>query len=296
MRLALGIALLAGCGSDGHQIAIGAPPGKTVEAVLTGPLCSGDHCKCRTGAEDAGFPADNTKRFEIRLKSAQQLWATVRGNKLYKNAEQPEACFYVDLAQGASPVELRASGSAGAACTSARDCKLVPQDSDCMYACTSGICQLRGTTKTEGTGPCYGEILAQAVMRLDVNPAPPVYLLCDAYADLYCNRTTHVCDAVKKRGAACTTQSECGIGGTSVGGKCETAPGVGHACEPGVTSCGREGFCDPKERRCEPRRDNGQPCDNLGEQCKSAFCGFGDAAHHQVCMPAPTQRHCPEVP
>ena len=113
MRLALGIALLAGCGSDGHQIAIGAPPGKTVEAVLAGPLCSGDHCKCRTGAEDAGFPTDNTKRFEIRLKSAQQLWATVRGNKLYKNAEQPEACFYVDLAPGDSPVELRASDPNG---------------------------------------------------------------------------------------------------------------------------------------------------------------------------------------
>ena len=94
-----------------------------------------------------------------------------------------------------------ASGSAGAACTSARDCKLVA-DSDCMYACTSGICQLRGTTKTEGTGPCYGEMLAQSVMRLDVNPAPPVYLLCDAYAGLYCNRATHVCDAAKKRGAA----------------------------------------------------------------------------------------------
>ena len=195
----------------------------------------------------------------------------------------------------AAEVTGLAIGSAGAACTSARDCKLVT-DSDCMYACTSGICQLRGTTKTAGAGPCYGEILAQAVMRLDVNPPPPVYLLCDAYADLYCNRTTHVCDAVKKRGAACTTQSECGIGGTCVSGKCDTPPGTGRACEPGVTSCGRDGFCDPKARRCEPRRDNGQPCDNLGEQCKSAFCGFGDAARHQVCMPAPPQRHCPEVP
>lgn len=112
MRLALVIAL-AGCGSSGHQIAIGAPPGKVTEAVLAGPLCSGDHCKCRTGAEDAGVPTDDKKRFEIRLKSAQPLWAEVRGNKLYKNAEQPETCFYVDLPAGDSPVELRASDPNG---------------------------------------------------------------------------------------------------------------------------------------------------------------------------------------
>lgn len=112
MRLVLVLGLI-GCGSDVHQIAIGPPPSKTVEAVLSGPLCSGDRCKCRDGAEDAGVPTDNTKRFEIRLKSAQQLWATVRGNKLYKNAEQPEACFYVDLAPGDSPVELRASDPNG---------------------------------------------------------------------------------------------------------------------------------------------------------------------------------------
>ncbi|MBV8755741.1 MAG: hypothetical protein JO257_00610 [Deltaproteobacteria bacterium] len=188
------------------------------------------------------------------------------------------------------------SGSAGAACTSVRDCKLAPEDSDCMYACSNGVCQLRGTTRTAGAGPCYGEILAQAVVRQQADTAAPVYLLCDAYADLYCNRTSHTCDAVKKRGAACTTQSECGLDGTCVGGKCAAVPRTGEACEPGVTSCGRDGFCDPQGKRCEPRHDNGQPCDNLGEQCKSAFCGVGDAANNHVCMPAPPQQHCPGVP
>lgn len=104
---------LVGCGGDVHQIAIGPPPGKTTEAVLAGPLCQGDRCKCRSGADDAGVPTDGTKRFEIRLKSAQQLWANVHGNKLYKNAEQPEACFYVDLPAGDTPVELRASDPNG---------------------------------------------------------------------------------------------------------------------------------------------------------------------------------------
>ncbi len=113
MRIGLVLVVAACSGGGGHQIAIGPPPGKTTEAVLAGPLCAGDHCKCRTGAEDAGVPTDDKKRFEIRLKSAQQLWATVRGNKLYKNAEQPEACFYVDLSPGDSPVELRASDPNG---------------------------------------------------------------------------------------------------------------------------------------------------------------------------------------
>ena len=196
----------------------------------------------------------------------------------------------------AAQVQGVGSGSAGNACTSVRDCKLVPEDSDCMYACVSGICQLRGTTKKAGAGPCYGEILAQAAMRQPAEGAPPVYLLCDAYSDLYCNRATHVCDPVKKRGAPCTTQSECGLDGACVGGKCGPVPGTGQVCVPGITSCGRGGFCDPPSKRCEPRRENGQPCDNLGEQCKSAFCGFADASRKQVCMPAPPQRHCPDVP
>ena len=53
------------------------------------------------------------KRYEVRLKSAQQLWATVGANHLYKNAEAPEACFYVDLPTGDTPVELRASDPNG---------------------------------------------------------------------------------------------------------------------------------------------------------------------------------------
>jgi hypothetical protein len=112
MRFLLVMALV-GCGSDAHQIAIGPPPGKTTEAVLAGPLCSGDRCKCRSATDDAGVPQGDQKRYEIRLKSAQALWATVHGNKLFKNAESPEACFYVDLPAGDTPVELRASDPNG---------------------------------------------------------------------------------------------------------------------------------------------------------------------------------------
>jgi hypothetical protein len=104
---------LIGCGGDRQQIAIGAPPAKATEAVLAGPLCTGDRCKCRTGADDAGEPAEGQKRFEIRLKSAQQLWMTIHGMRLYKSAEAPEACYYVDLPSGDTPVEMRASDANG---------------------------------------------------------------------------------------------------------------------------------------------------------------------------------------
>lgn len=195
-----------------------------------------------------------------------------------------------------------AAGSAAAAgsrCSTVAQCPFVPEASDCMYACTGGICQLRGTTRTEGAGPCYGEMLAQAVMRIDVDPPPPQYLLCDAYAGLHCNRTTHVCEPAKHKGAACEVGADCGLDGACdpKSHTCGLAPRIGETCVPGVTSCGREGFCDPKGNVCVPRVANGQPCDNLGEQCQSTFCGFaGVGAKQMVCMPTPILRHCPEVP
>lgn len=73
-----------------------------------------DTCSCRKGADDAGFPDGARKRFELRLLSAQQLWVKLPGDTmLYKNAERPEACFYVDLAPGQHPIELRASDANG---------------------------------------------------------------------------------------------------------------------------------------------------------------------------------------
>jgi len=195
-----------------------------------------------------------------------------------------------------------AAGSAAAAgsrCTTVAQCPFVPDGSDCMYACIGGLCQLRGTTRTAGAGPCYGEMLAQAVMRIDVDPPPPQYLLCDAYAGLHCNRTTHVCERAKDHGAACEVGADCGLDGACDPNShtCVEAPRIGQACVPGVTSCGREGFCDPAGNVCVPRVANGQPCANLGEQCQSAFCGFaGVGSKQMVCMPAAVMRHCPEVP
>jgi hypothetical protein len=99
-------------------VQIGPPPPRLTQGVLAGPLCEGDHCRCRDltkpGDGGAGTPSDNKKRFEIRLgPSSQELWATVGGAQLYKSPERAEACFYVDLAAGDTPIELRASDPSG---------------------------------------------------------------------------------------------------------------------------------------------------------------------------------------
>jgi hypothetical protein len=101
------------CGGGHTQIKIGAPPPKLTTGTLAGPLCQEGQCKCRTGNEDAGLPEPGRKRFEIKLGSAYDLWATLPGTVLYKSPERAEACFYVDLAPGQHPVELRASNTNG---------------------------------------------------------------------------------------------------------------------------------------------------------------------------------------
>src|SRR3954470_11747660 len=119
MRLVLLFVVLAACGGDRHMIAIGPPPAKMTRGTLAGPLCSGEHCKCRdlSASADggAGAPEDGQKRFEIRMTSPNELWASVAGAVLYKSPEQAEQCFYVDLPSGDVPIELRASQPEGVA-------------------------------------------------------------------------------------------------------------------------------------------------------------------------------------
>jgi hypothetical protein len=109
-----GLLAMASCGGDRKMIAIGPPPAKATTGALAGPLCSGQSCTCMTSPADAGAPEGGLKRFEIRLgPTPHDLWATLAGRVLYKSAERPEMCFYVDLAPGQHPLELRASQSTG---------------------------------------------------------------------------------------------------------------------------------------------------------------------------------------
>ena len=116
MRSLLFVIALAACGGGRTQIEIGPPPPAVTTGTLSGPLCKNTTCTCRTGAEDAGVPDGTRKRFELRLKSARELWLKLPGDTmLYKSAETPTACFYVDLPTGSHPVELRASNDSGVA-------------------------------------------------------------------------------------------------------------------------------------------------------------------------------------
>jgi len=85
------------------------------QGTFVGPLCSGDKCKCREGAGDggAGVPTDLSKRFEVRLTSAQGIWMKIGQNMIYKDPERTEACWYVDLPAGDTQVEMRASDPNG---------------------------------------------------------------------------------------------------------------------------------------------------------------------------------------
>jgi hypothetical protein len=105
----------AACGGDRKMIAIGPAPAKATTGALAGPLCSGQACTCMTSPAEAGAPEGaGLKRFEIRLgPTPHDLWATLAGRVLYKSAERPEMCFYVDLAPGQHPIEMRASQPTG---------------------------------------------------------------------------------------------------------------------------------------------------------------------------------------
>ena len=119
MRLGFLFALVA-CSGGARQIEIGPPPAKMTEGVFAGPLCDGGRCKCATGPADggAGVPdREGMKRFEIRLNSPYELWIQVGQNRMYKDAEKPEACWYLDLPTGDTAVEMRASQPYGVAAT-----------------------------------------------------------------------------------------------------------------------------------------------------------------------------------
>ena len=83
------------------------------KGTLAGDLCTGGECTCRPAGGDAGVPEAGRKRFEIRLASAYELWVTLPNAVLYKSPERAESCFYVDLAPGKHPVEMRASNANG---------------------------------------------------------------------------------------------------------------------------------------------------------------------------------------
>ncbi len=111
----LSFCMLAGCSGGGHQVAIGPVPARQTTGSFAGALCNAQKCTCREGGGDGGVgvPANGTKRFEIKLTSPHELWATYRDMVLYKSAERADECFYLDLPTGDQPFTLRASNPDG---------------------------------------------------------------------------------------------------------------------------------------------------------------------------------------
>ena len=108
---------LVGCGGTAHNSSIGPTPPAVTSGALSGPLCTGERCKCRSGAGDAGAGVPDSpgrKRYEVHLgPSPHELWMSFAGTVLYKSAERPDECFYVDLGSGEHALEFRAKNADG---------------------------------------------------------------------------------------------------------------------------------------------------------------------------------------
>ena len=121
-RFIIPVVLAGACGGPAGQGGSPAPAGSgpqgqlepRTEAVLAGPLCQSDSCRCREGDADAGSPAAGLKRFEVRLgPSDDPLWTVVDGMVMFKSDQRQEACFYVDLKPGTHEVRFRDRGKQG---------------------------------------------------------------------------------------------------------------------------------------------------------------------------------------
>src|SRR4026209_789457 len=96
----LWLCLLVACSGGARQVEIGAPPARQTDGTFVGPLCAAkNECKCASGPADggAGFPDGDRKRFEVRVSSPNELWIKVGDNRMYKDAERAEACWFMDL-------------------------------------------------------------------------------------------------------------------------------------------------------------------------------------------------------
>lgn len=112
LRPSLALILVA-CSGGASQVQIGPVPERATQGTLAGPSCTAIDCTCAKNFDEVGAAEGNRKRFEIKLASAQELWVTLPGQRLYKSPERAEVCFYVDLTPGQHPVALRASNAAG---------------------------------------------------------------------------------------------------------------------------------------------------------------------------------------
>lgn len=119
VALVLATGTLGACGgSNPKQLEFGPIPPRESTGTFVGATCQGVECSCKSDGADIGTPeGDGKKRFEIRLGSPYELWASAPGVTMYKDKERAEKCFYVDLPPGEHTVRMQAANDTGVAAT-----------------------------------------------------------------------------------------------------------------------------------------------------------------------------------
>ena len=170
------------------------------------------------------------------------------------------------------------------ACDTDRDCPILPPGSRCAYTCGPTICQLVAVIDHADGGPCFGTH-HDGASAFESQDQVRAFGVCDASAGLYCERASQRCATVKRRGASCRADAECGVDGRcdDDARTCASAGAAGASCK--TERCGVGLYCDANAR-CAAHRALGAACD-FGDECASFTC---DRSH---CIAAPAPISCP---
>jgi hypothetical protein len=176
----------------------------------------------------------------------------------------------------------------GAACSMDFDCGNLDFDADCSWSCVKpsagdsgpGYCQLRVVTATAGTKGCYGNKRGPETASSPPSEKTDQIAFCDIDAGVYCNETSHACEAVKAIGADCASSDECGKDGACSASRCVAAGAPGAA--PVESRCQSTAY--KKGDQCIARVADGQTCTE-SDQCTSFNC-VGSGGPDMKCGPA----------
>jgi hypothetical protein len=256
-RLVLAFALLAGCGGGGGSIPIDDLQDAVIDAYCNLYVDCGlidNQATCRTvlGSE-IGFDAS--------------LEAAVDAGKVIYHPDKAREClngiggtcdssrFFSNDAQEACNATFEGTVAAGGQCAMNEECK--SRDCDvpsCPDACCQGTCVGDSPVRSQVGGPC--ESTSQCI-------------------DSYCDFQTTTCAAFRPAGAACTTDTQCQVGGC-VNSICTTLPGPGEVCSTlqDAANCGDLGYvCSTTSMTCVAYGLTGDPCMTSRDCSPLYVCG-----------------------
>jgi hypothetical protein len=246
-RLVLAIALLAACGDDdsgGGSIPIDDLQGALISAycnlyVMCGLVDDATTCRAIFGAE---------------VEVDADLLAAVEAGKIIYHPDKAREClngiggscdqnqFFTNDAQEACEATFEGTVAAGGQCAMSEECRSrecnIPS---CPDACCQGTCVGDTPVRSQVGGPC--ESTSQCI-------------------DSFCDFQTNTCGAYRPTGAACTSDSQCQVGGC-VDSICALLPGPGEICSSttGDVECNDLGYqCSTTSMTCVAYGLTGDPC------------------------------------